>query len=267
MLTWTEDTVPVAGCNVHFSRGGDGPPLLLLQELSSPGWLMHHQLLAAEYTVYIPSHPGFGVTLRPEWIARINDLAVFYLWLLEELGLERVHLLGHGVGGWIAADMVTTCPQVVDRLVLVDAMGIKPQQSNILDIFLLTPQEIRAAAFYKPAQVPEWEHLYDHEPTPEAANRAEDALEMLVRLCWKPYMHDPRLPCLLPRLQRPTLVVWGREDAIVPLDCGTLYHQGITGSRLVVLEECGHYPQLEQPQAFAQTVLGFLREGRAREVA
>jgi pimeloyl-ACP methyl ester carboxylesterase len=200
-------------------------------------------------------------------MARINDLAVFYLWLLEALGLERVHLLGHGVGGWIAADMVTTCPQVIDRLVLVDAMGIKPQQSNILDIFLLTPQEIRAAAFYKPAQVPEWEHLYGHEPTPEAANRAEDALEMLVRLCWKPYMHDPRLPFLLPRLQRPTLIVWGREDAIVPLECGTLYHQSITGSHLVVLEECGHYPQLEKPQAFAQAVLGFLGDGSAREVA
>jgi pimeloyl-ACP methyl ester carboxylesterase len=163
--------------------------------------------------------------------------------------------------------MATTCPQVVDRLVLVDAMGIKPQQSHILDIFLLAPQDIRAAAFYKPAQVPEWEQLYGHEPTPEEANRAEDALEMLVRLCWKPYMHDPRLPFLLPRLQRPTLVVWGREDAMAPLECGTLYQQGITGSRLVVLEECGHYPQLEQPQAFAQTVLDFLREGRAREVA
>jgi len=68
MLTWTEDTVPVAGCGVHFPHGGAGPPLLLLQDLSSSGWLMHHQLLAAEYTVYTPEL--FGKEVMPvvrEW--------------------------------------------------------------------------------------------------------------------------------------------------------------------------------------------------------
>jgi pimeloyl-ACP methyl ester carboxylesterase len=255
-----EETVAVAGIEVHFWRGGNGPPLLLLQDDGgNPQWLMHHQALAEHFTVYVPSHPGFGVTPRLQWLSRMDDLAVFYLWMLEKLGLQQVHLVGHAVGGWLAAQMATTCPQVVDRLVLVDAMGIKPQRGEILDLFLLPPQQVQAAAFYKPEQVPEWERLYGQPPTPEAANRAEDALEMRMRLCWKPYMHAPRLPFLLPRLQRPTLIIWGREDAIVPLECGELYQRGIAGAQLVVVQECGHCPPLEKPQAFIDTVLAFLR--------
>jgi pimeloyl-ACP methyl ester carboxylesterase len=90
-------------------------------------------------------------------------------------------------------------------------------------------------------------------------DRAEEALETLVRLCWKPYMHELRLPYLLPRLTCPTLIVWGREDAITPLECGDLYQKSIAGSRLAVLNACGHCPQLEQPQAFADVVRSFLR--------
>ena len=119
---------------------------------------------------------------------------MFALWLLEELALCPVHLLGHGVGGWLAADVATLCPQVIERLVLVDAMGIKPHNTDILDIFLLTPAEVRARAFYDPAQVPEWERLYGNTPTAKEAERAEEALEMLMRICWKPYMYEPRLP-------------------------------------------------------------------------
>jgi pimeloyl-ACP methyl ester carboxylesterase len=260
-VSWREDTLLVAGIEVHCYRGGDGPPLILLHGGGgNPGWLMHHDALAHHFSVYAPSHPGFGRTPRPGWMNRVSDLSVFYLWMLQALGMERVHLVGHSLGGWIAADMATTCPQVVDRLVLVDAVGIKPQRSEILDIFLITPEEVRAKAYYKTEQAPEWEQLYGRTPTPEEAARAEDALEMLVRLCWKPYMHDARLPALLPRVQRPTLIVWGRQDAIVPLECGELYQQGIPGSQLVVLDECGHVPQIEKPQAFADAVVPFLTQ-------
>jgi pimeloyl-ACP methyl ester carboxylesterase len=115
---------------------------------------------------------------------------------------------------------------VVDRLVLVDAMGLKPQHGEILDIFLLTPTAVRARSFFDSQQVPEWQQLYGHTPTPAEADRAEEALETLVRLCWKPYMHDLRLPHLLPRLKRPTLIVWGGDDAIC-LRCGGI-SAGIT---------------------------------------
>ena len=258
---WSATTVTVATTDVHMYRGGEGPPLLFLHGGGvNPGWRLCHQALAQHFTVYIPSHPGFGYTLRPEWMNRVADMSVFYLWLLEELGIERVHLVGHSFGGWLAADMATVCPQVVERLVLVDAAGLKPLQGEILDVFLITLEEVRAKAFYKPEQVPEWEQLYGQPPTPEDMERREDALAMLVRLCWKPYMHDPRLPALLPRLKRPTFIVWGRQDAIMPLACGERYHRGIADSQLVVIDECGHVPYLEKPQDFVNAVLPFLTQ-------
>ena len=257
---WREESVAVAGIDVHFYRGGEGPPLVLLHGGDpNPGWLQHHQALAEQFSVYAPSHPGFGHTPGLAWIATIADMALFYLWFLETVGLEQTHLVGHDIGGWLAADLATTCPHVVDRLVLVDAMGLKPQHSEIRDIFLITPAEIRAQSFFDTTQVPEWQQLYGNPPSPEAIDRAEEALETLVRLCWKPYMHELRLPCLLPRPTRPTLIIWGREDAIVPLECGEIYQKSIASSRLAVLDACGHCPQLEQPQAFANMVRSFLR--------
>jgi len=257
---WREESVAVAGIDVHFYRGGEGPPLVLLHGGSgNPGWLQHHQALAEQWSVYAPSHPGFGHTPGLAWVANIADLALFYLWFLEALGLERVHLVGHDIGGWLAADMATACPHVVDHLVLVDAMGLKPQRDEIRDIFLMTLAEVRARSFFDPQQVPEWQQLYGNSPTPAEADRAEEALETLVRLCWKPYMHELRLPFLLSRLKQSTLIVWGREDAIVPLECGELYQQHIAGARLAVLDACGHCPHIEKPQAFADVVRPFLR--------
>jgi pimeloyl-ACP methyl ester carboxylesterase len=256
---WTQETISVAGIDVYVASSGHGPPLLVLHDASNqPLDLPYLQSLAEHFQLYLPHHPGFGVTPRLEWITSIADLAVFDLWLLEELGLQSVHLLGHAVGGWLAAEMATICPHLVDRLVLADAMGIKPQQGEIFDLFLHTPQEIQTLAFHNPEQVPEWDRLYGQAPTPEATDRAEEALETLVRLTWKPYMHNPRLPFLLPRIHRPTLIVWGGEDAIVPRECGERYHQGIAGSQLVVLDACGHHPHLEQPQAFTDAVRAFL---------
>ena len=81
---------------------------------------------------------------------------------------------------------------------------------------------------------------------------------MAARLCWKPYMFDPRLPALLRRVHVPSFVIWGRQDAIVPLNCGELYHQAIKGSTLQIIENCGHSPQIEKPKEFVEAVIGFL---------
>src|SRR5262249_40445746 len=181
----------------------------------------------------------------------------------EALGLERVHRVGHDIGGWLAADMVTACPHAVDRLVLVDAMGLKPQRGEILDIFLITLAEVRARSFFDPQQVPEWQQLYGNPPTPAEAERAEEALETLVRLCWKPYMHDLRLPFLLSRLKQPTLIVWGREDAIVPLECADLARPYFAGRRWPVFYAWGLSPIIENQQVCAGGGPLFLRAAPA----
>ena len=82
--------------------------------------------------------------------------------------------------------------------------------------------------------------------------------EMAARIAWKPYMHDPRLPALLRRLRLPTLIIWGQQDAIIPVNCGEIYQQNIRGSRSVIMDRCGHSPQEEKPQEFVNIVAEFL---------
>ena len=81
---------------------------------------------------------------------------------------------------------------------------------------------------------------------------------MAVRLCWKPYMYDLRLPGLLARVNIPTRIIWGKEDRLVPLECGQLYQKAIPGSDLVVIDNCGHVPQLEKPAEFVSAAMEFL---------
>jgi pimeloyl-ACP methyl ester carboxylesterase len=85
---------------------------------------------------------------------------------------------------------------------------------------------------------------------------------MAARLTWKPYMYNPRLPYFLPRVPNPTLIVWGREDRIVPVECAEQYRRLLPNATLTVLEGCGHVPPLEQPETFARLVLDFLGEAR-----
>jgi pimeloyl-ACP methyl ester carboxylesterase len=111
---------------------------------------------------------------------------------------------------------------------------------------------------HDPTTIPEWDELFGHPPTPEQAEIAERGREMTARLTWKPYMHNPRLARFLPRVTNPSLIVWGREDRIVPVVCGEQYRRLLPNATLTVLERCGHLPPVEQPDAFARLVIDFL---------
>ncbi len=235
--TWTEEIVEAAGARVQLVKGGQGEPLLILHdELGHPGWLRVHEALAQEYTLYIPSHSGFGETERLDWIMNVRDMAGWYHEALEDMGLERMNVLGFSLGGWLAAEMATMCPHTFKKLVLVGAAGL-------LD----------------PENTPEFSQVCPEEPTPEQVEAWEVAREEACRLSWRPYMHYPGLPQLLHRLKTlPTLIIWGREDAIVPVSAGEVYHESIKDSRLVVLNNCGHHPEVEKADDFVRLVKEFL---------
>jgi pimeloyl-ACP methyl ester carboxylesterase len=214
--------------------------------------------VARHFTVYAPTHPGFGTADSADWMESIDDLARFYLWFLDELGLTRVHLLGHSIGGWTAAELSVMNPHVLHRLVLVAPTGLKPERGEILDIFYYSPEELLRMTVHDPASIPEWAELYGTPPTPGQLEVATRNREMTARLSWKPYMFNPRLSYFLPRVSTPTLIVWGRQDQIVPLVCGEQYARALPNGRLSVLERCGHQPPLEHPDAFADLVVQFL---------
>jgi pimeloyl-ACP methyl ester carboxylesterase len=254
-----EAFVDVGGAQIRLLKGGSGVPLLVLHGTEgSLGWRRYAQVLAEHFAVYLPSHPGFDGSERPPWLNSILDLVCFYTWFLETQGLEGIRVIGFALGGWLAAEMAATTRYAFSKILLVDAAGIKPHQGDITDVFILSPTQIRDLMFHDPRQVPEYAELYPGEPSPAEREQAVQNREMAVRLTWKPYMHDPRLPALLARVTAPTRIVWGRQDQIIPVECGTLYHQAIAGSELTVIEQCGHAPHLEKPDEFVRVALDFL---------
>ena len=253
-----ESIVTVGGTPVQMFSGGSGPPLLLLHgggglatfdPWSSP--------LGQQYTVYCPSHPGFFGTPRPPWVSTVTDAAHFTLELVQQLGLQQYVLMGHSLGGWIGAEMAAMCHQHLKGLVLIDAAGIKPKVGEIAEMLMVSAEARLEKAFYDPSQVADYE-WYSRELTPDEANTAHSNMEMLSRLCWKPYLHNPSLPFYLRKVKTPALVVWGAQDAVLPLECGELYRAALANATLKSIDRCGHSPQVEKPQEFQAALLEFL---------
>ena len=254
-----ERTISVGGVDVHVWVGGQGAPLLVLHGAGgNRGWTRSMARIAERFTVWAPTHPGFGTSGDAEWMEGIDDLARFYLWFIDVAGLGRPHLLGHSIGGWMAAEMAAMSPGSIDRLVLVAPVGLKPEAGEILDVFFYTPVQLRDLTVHDPKTIPEWEELFTRPPTPAEQEIALRNREMTARLTWKPYMHNPRLAQFLPRVSNPALIVWGREDRIVPVVCGEQYRRLLPNATLKVLEACGHLPPIEQPDVYARLVCDFL---------
>ena len=102
--SFEEQTVTVGETHIKMFKGGSGDPLLLLHGASgNRGPLQYVNALAENYTVYLPTHPGFGDSEKPEWIHSVVDMASFYTWFQQELDLEGTRVIGFSMGGWIAA--------------------------------------------------------------------------------------------------------------------------------------------------------------------
>jgi len=257
---FTEEFVEAAGVRIQLRRGGRGTPLLVLHgELGVPGWLRTYDLLAEHFTVHVPSLPGFGRSSRPDWILTVRDLAAWVTWFVRDIKLSApLPVVGFSLGGWIAAEIATMNTSLFTKLVLVGAAGLQPDQGEVWDYFMHSSREAFAQAFCDPQKAPEYVQYYGRAWTPEEEAQAEANREMAARLLWKPYMRSHTLPALLRGVATPTLVVWGAEDRIIPLEVCRQFARAIPGATANVLDGCGHLPEMERPEAFAQVVLHFL---------
>jgi pimeloyl-ACP methyl ester carboxylesterase len=245
----------VAGQPLPCRKAGAGDPLLVLHhDIGSPPGLPFYDVLARRFTVYVPSHPGYDGSERPHWMRSVRDLAVVYQWLLAELGLPAVSVVGLGFGGWIAAEMATMSPAAFRRLVLVGAMGLKPGAGAILDQAIVSYIDYVRAGFADQAA---FERLFGAEPSTGQLEQWDLNREMTFRIAWKPYMYSPTLPHLLGGVKAPALVVWGRSDRVVPIECGEHYARALPGARLAVVENAGHFVEMEQPEAVGELVTKF----------
>jgi len=257
---WRVSLVHVASTDLTFIKGGTGRPLLVLhEELGYPGWLRWHVALAQSHTLHIPLHPGFGTSPRVEWVSSVRDLACFYARVLQDMGLSPIDVIGFSLGGWIVAEMAANCAQQFRRMVLVAPAGIRPPEGDIMDMFTVSARAYLNASVHDPAQTSEFALLYGGAATPEQFEAWEEARAETARLVWRPYMYNPSLGPLLEGVRGlPTLVLWGRQDQIVPLSAGQIYNRSITGSELAVFEGCGHRPEIEHAPGFIERVQHFL---------
>ena len=261
--TWTRHTRELAGIQTNIVTGGSGDPVLVLHdETGYPGWLRWNESLGEHFNLNIPMMPGSGGSARLDWAMSMRDMAGWYLEALDDMDIGQVNVVGFSLGGWLAAELATMDPSRFRKLVLVGAAGVRPPVGQILDMFLVTMPIFLETSVANKDQVDEFTILNPEEPTPDQQFDWEDIREVACMLAWRPYMHNPNLPQLLHRVKRvPTLLVWGRDDEIVPLSAGQLYNESIPGSRLAVIENCGHMPQIEHPDEFVQIVSQFLMNG------
>jgi len=255
---YTTEQVPVGETQLYLLRGGSGRPCVVLHGLEGhEGWLAFHDALAQDKTVYAPSHPGYGHTACPAWITSIQHQAIFYNWFLQAAELGPVDLVGVGIGGWIAAHMAVMCSAALRSLTLVGAAGIKPTHDEIFDVFVTRWPEVLARGFATPHNSPEYQRLYGETPIAEFGGLREAGRVMSMKMCFRPYMYDPSLPAMLGKINVPTLVVWGSEDHIMPLECAELYTKAIPDARLRVIDKCGHFVHLDQPRPLAREITEF----------
>ena len=210
--------------------------------------------LARGASVLAPSHPGFGASERPADFETVYDLVHLYRELLDGLG-DGITLVGASFGGWLAAEIAASCPQRIDRLVLVDALGIKisdRETPDIVDVFNTHPDTVRRLSWHDPGRAPDFDALSD-----EALTRHARDWEALCLYGWEPYMYNPRLKRWLGRIGRPTLVLWGDSDGVVKPSYGRAYASLIPGARFVPIEAAGHHPEVERPEALADRILEF----------
>jgi pimeloyl-ACP methyl ester carboxylesterase len=254
---FTEERITIAGTELYLLKGGSGPPVLVLHGVEGfEGWLPFHDALAEQATVYAPAHPGYGQTPCPAWVETIPHQAMFYHWFLQEQTLAPVDVVGIGIGGWIAAQMAVMCPHHLRHLVLVDAAGVRPQQGEVFDIFITPWRQVIERCFYDATHSPEYQRLFGGE-FQEFGGPREAGRTMSIRMCFRPYMYDRSLPGMLGKVRIPTLIVWGAQDQIIPVECGQLYQRAIPGATLQLIEQCGHWPQFERPQELARLVAAF----------
>jgi pimeloyl-ACP methyl ester carboxylesterase len=239
--------------------GGTGKPLLVLHgELGFPGAIKWTNALAQKRTLCIPLHPGFGKSPMADWIMDARDLGAFYSRFIREQKMTPVDVIGFSLGGWVAAEMAAANSAQFSKMVLVGATGLRPPQGEIMDMFTVT-----ARAYLNKnvadTQSEEFRKLFGGEQTPEQYEAWEDARAETARIAWKPYMFTQSMTHLLGNVVNlPTLLIWGKQDEVVPLSAAELYHKSIAGSKLVTIDKAGHMPEVDRPDEFIREVTNFL---------
>lgn len=253
-----ESSYTVRGVKLRMFRGGHGEPVLFQHGAAGLSqWTPFFEQLSRQHDFIAIEHPGYGKSDSPEWISTMDELAEFYLDVIEGLGVGRVHLIGSSLGGWLASEIAVRHSALLRSLTLIGPAGLRRDDIAVPDMLAWTPQEVTRKAYFDPAiaeQILSVE-LTDIQKQMLAKNRASTA-----RLGGPTRFANPKLDAQLATLMVPTLVLWGDTDLICPTAYAEVWRGLLPRARQVILPRCGHLPHFEQPEQTAQQILNFLRE-------
>lgn len=248
----------VRGVKVRVQRAGRGPKVLFLHGAGGvPQWLPFFDMLAERHEVLVPEHPGFGGSDDPGWIRSMPDLAMFYLDLLEEAGLDGLHLIGNSLGGWLAAEILIRDRSRFKSLVQLAPAGIRVKGVPCGDNFIWGPEEALRNLYHDQAFA---DRLLALAPDEAQLDVMLHNRFTVAKFGWQPRWYDPDLEKWLHRIKLPALVVWGDDDKIMPPEFAPLWQQRLPDARLVSVARCGHLPHVEHAGLVADHVGKFLAE-------
>jgi pimeloyl-ACP methyl ester carboxylesterase len=257
-----ETSRTVRNVRIRLFTAGSGAPVLFLHGAGGiEEWLPVFDLLAARHTVMVPEHPGFGASDNPAFIRNVGDVAMYYLDFLDDLaassGGEKVHLVGHSLGGWIGAELAIRNCTHLKSLALLAPAGIRVKGFPSGDNFIWSPEEAARNLVHDQAYA---------ERAIAAATAASEAEadRVLVnryaaaRLAWEPRWFNPALERWLHRIKVPTLALWGAEDKLLPARYAEVWRREVLGAVVEIIPACGHLMHVEKAELVAKKILAFL---------
>ena len=266
----------VEGHGVRYWKTGDGPPLVLIHGLGASAeiWMHNYEAFSRDYTVYAPDVTGFGRSERPTAPCSLSDLLMGFIGqFMDRLGIERAHLVGQSLGGGMALKTALTCPERVDKLILVGSAGLGSGVTHSLRLMSLP---VIGELLSRPSRI--GVRIFFSLAVKDRAVLTKDFLDLYYRLFSLPGAQRMLLATVreivdmrgakdhlvrpimdnLHRLTLPALIIWGRQDRVLPVAQAYFAHENLAGSRLIIYDNCGHVVNLERPREFNRDVLDFL---------
>ena len=263
---FTRRAVNAGGFDISYLVGGaeeGADPIFYLHGMGGAGrWEACHMALATTAVTYLPQLPGWREGQPPESLASVDDYGRLVVEMMDALELERVTVAGHSIGGWIALRLAARHPDRASRMILADPMGLEFPQVIAPSLPALDEESFAKAVFAKLGLIAtaqsygfgaEWENV---RRGPEFERQWKG--RGLVAELTKETSTDPELMRMLPNVDTETLLVWGRQDGLAPLEQGEALNSVLPNSRLDVINNCGHLPMTEKPETFNRLVRNFL---------
>lgn len=259
----------------YWVLGNQGSPVILIHGLGASAeiWMHNVEALATKHRIYVPDLVGFGRSDKPEvpfaplrFVNFINDF-------MNALNIERASLVGQSLGGGIALQYTLQFPDKVDKLVLLDSAGfgkeviftLKLISLPVIGELMTRPSRLEVSLFFKlavrnPALITEdfVETYYEFFSQPGAQRFLLNLVRSIVNI--RGGRKDVLAPIMtnLHRITAPTLIVWGKQDRVLPFKHAHFAMNRLSDARLRIFDPCGHIPNLECPEEFNKLVLEFL---------